>query len=323
MDKYTAADLKTMQGWSFERKIQVAQTRIIEWYDHWNGNVSISFSGGKDSSCLLDLARRCFPDIEAVYVDTGLEFPSVRSFALSHSNMAVLKPKMPFHEVIRTYGWCYPSKEVARTIRYARQGSKWAIDRLNGVDKYGVPNGFRESRYKKWAFLLDSGVPISDICCEIMKEKPLNEYAKKTGKYPIIGTLADESRRRKESWLRRGCNAFEKRMPSSQPLSFWTEQDILRYLRDFRIPYADVYGNIVEDKRGRLVTTGERRTGCIFCPVGCHRDKVNRFQRLAATHPKLHDYVINRLGLRELLDYIGVSYEIADSTVNEHKAPQL
>jgi 3'-phosphoadenosine 5'-phosphosulfate sulfotransferase (PAPS reductase)/FAD synthetase len=91
-------------------------------------------------------------------------------------------------------------------------------------------------------------------------------------------------------------------------MSFWTEQDVLRYLRHFGLPYASVYGEIAEDKNGKLYTTGEQRTGCIFCPVGCHLDKVNRFQRLAVTHPKLHDYVINQLGLRELLDFVGVDY---------------
>jgi 3'-phosphoadenosine 5'-phosphosulfate sulfotransferase (PAPS reductase)/FAD synthetase len=246
--------------------------------------------------------------MEAVFVDTGLEFPEITTFVKSHSNVTILKPKMRFDEVVREYGWCYPSKDVARTIRYAGKGSQWAIDRLNGVNPDGTPSRYRESHYKKWKPLLGSGILISDICCEIMKEKPLNEYSKLTGKTPIIGTLASESRRRKESWLRRGCNAFDKKKPSSQPISFWTEADILRCLRDYNIPYASVYGEIVEDKKGNLRTTGEKRTGCVFCPVGCHRDKENRFQRLKRTHPKLYDYVINTLGLSELLDFVGVDY---------------
>jgi len=111
-----------------------------------------------------------------------------------------------------------------------------------------------------------------------------------------------------ESWLRRGCNAFDKKYPSSQPISIFTEQDILQYLRSYKIPYASVYGNIVENKKGRLRMSGEQRTGCIFCPVGCHLDKENRFQRLSVTHPRQYDYVINKLGLGGLLDYVGVTY---------------
>ena len=312
-NRHTKEDLKIMQGWPLARKIQVTQTRIMEWYYRHNGACYVSFSGGKDSSLLLYLARRCFPDIEAVFVDTRLEFPSLRRFAISHPNVTVLKPKMRFDEIVREYGWCYPSKDVARTIRYAKKGSAWAIDRLNGVNADGTPSKYRESHYKKWAPLLDTGILISDICCEIMKTDPLDGYTKQTGKLPIIGTLASESRRRKESWLRRGCNAFDKKKPSSQPISFWTEQDILRALRDFDIPYADVYGDIVENKKGILSTTRERRTGCVGCPIGCHLDKENRFQRLKETHPKLHDYVINTLGLSELLDFVGVSYGQGDT----------
>ena len=55
---YTKQDLLTMQAWPLERKIQVTQAKIIEWYRHYGGRVSCSFSGGKDSTVLLDLARR-------------------------------------------------------------------------------------------------------------------------------------------------------------------------------------------------------------------------------------------------------------------------
>jgi 3'-phosphoadenosine 5'-phosphosulfate sulfotransferase (PAPS reductase)/FAD synthetase len=307
-EKFTKDDLKTMQAWPFERKIQVAQTRIMEWYHRHDGLCAVSFSAGKDSTVLLDLARRCFPDIEAVYVNTGLEFPEVRRFAMSTPNVTVLKPEMSFREVVDTYGWCYPSKDVARSIRYAHRGSQWAALRFQGLNADGTPSWFRETRYMRWAYLLDAPFKISDICCEIMKERPLLRYQKETGKKAIVGTLAAESNRRLHAWLHTGCNAFDVKRPVSKPLSFFLEQEILRYLKEFNIPYASVYGDIVQDKKGRLRTTGETRTGCCLCPIGCHLDKVNRFQRLAVTHPKLHDYAINTLGLGKVLDYVGVKY---------------
>lgn len=92
MMKYTKEDLKKMQSWPLERKIQVTQTRIMEWYMRWNGQVYISFSGGKDSTVLLDLARRVYPNIEAVFVDTGLEYPEIREFVKTKEGVTWLYP---------------------------------------------------------------------------------------------------------------------------------------------------------------------------------------------------------------------------------------
>jgi 3'-phosphoadenosine 5'-phosphosulfate sulfotransferase (PAPS reductase)/FAD synthetase len=304
----TNDDLKIMQAWPLERKIQVTQTRIMEWYERNNGHVTCSFSGGADSTVLLDLARRCYPGIEAVFANTTLELPEVRQFVQLQENVTTVKPLMRFDEVVRQYGWCYPSKDVAMTIYYARRGSKWALDRLNGVNKDGSPSPYRQSRYGKWKFLYESKFLISHRCCEFTKEKPLDIYARQTGTVPFIGTLAEESRRRKESWLKVGCNAFDKKKPSSQPLSFWTKSDIFRYLKEFNVPYAAVYGEIAQARSGAYFCTGESRSGCAACPVGCHLDKVNKFQRLKPVHPKLYDYTIHTLGLGELLDFIGVDY---------------
>ena len=57
-NKYTNEDLKIMQGWSLERKIQVTQTRLLEWYQKNDNKCYVSFSGGKDSTVLADLVAR-------------------------------------------------------------------------------------------------------------------------------------------------------------------------------------------------------------------------------------------------------------------------
>jgi hypothetical protein len=103
--KHTRQDLKIMQGWSLERKIRVTQTRIMEWYMRYDGQVFISFSGGKDSTVLLDLARRVYPDIPAVYVDTGLEYPELRDFVKTKDNVIWLRPRYPFTQILEKYGY--------------------------------------------------------------------------------------------------------------------------------------------------------------------------------------------------------------------------
>lgn len=120
--KHTRQDLKIMQGWSLERKIRVTQTRIMEWYMRYDGQVFISFSGGKDSTVLLDLARRVYPDIPAVYVDTGLEYPELRDFVKTKDNVIWLRPRYPFTQILEKYGYPIISKEVSDVINGARKG---------------------------------------------------------------------------------------------------------------------------------------------------------------------------------------------------------
>ena len=297
-----------MQAWPLERKIQVTQAKIIEWYRHYGGRISCSFSGGKDSLVALDLTRRAFPDIPAVFVDTGLEYPEIREFVKSIPNVTWLRPELPFPKVIGQYGFPVISKDVAKRIYYARKGSEWAIRHLNGFNSNGSPSWYNQ-RYVRWRFLLEAPFSISDRCCDVMKKRPLHKYVKETGYMPILGTMASESKRREGAYLKTGCNAFEKDPPSSQPLSFWTEQDVLQYLRMTGIPYAPIYGDIVE-QNGKLVTTGAHRTGCMFCMFGLHLEKEpNRFQRMALTHPKQHEFCVGKLGCGKVLDFIGVPYQ--------------
>jgi 3'-phosphoadenosine 5'-phosphosulfate sulfotransferase (PAPS reductase)/FAD synthetase len=324
----TIEDLKYLQSQPLERKINITITRIIEWYQRWNGQVYVSFSGGKDSTVLLDLARRIYPDIEAVFIDTGLEYPEIREFVKSIDNVTYLRPKMQFKEVIEKYGYPVISKEVAQIIGEAKRGQPTAIKKMNGLDKDNKPSAYR-ARNVKYKYLVDSEFKISEKCCYFLKKNPVKEFEKKTTKKPILAMMADESIKRAQGWLNTGCNSFESKRPQSNPMAFWTEQDVLRYLKNFNIPYSTVYGNIVaktkivsmneleqlamKDVPVELMTTGEQRTGCMFCMFGVHLDKEpNRFQRMKITHPKLYDYCMreeNGLGLAKVLDYIGVKYD--------------
>ena len=299
-----------MQAWPLERKIQVTQAKILEWYLHYGGKVAVSFSGGLDSTVLLDLARRIYPDIRAAFVQTGMEYVEIQDFVKSVPNVKWLYPEIPFHKVIREYGYPVISKEVAKRIYYARKGSLWAIMHLQGRSKNGTPSKFNE-RYMKWAHLVDAPFPISEKCCEISKKRPLRLFTKETGYMPIIGTMASESMSRQSAYLMTGCNAFHKKEPSSQPLSFWNKQNILEYIQLTGIPYARIYGDIVTDpKTGKLTTSGAKRTGCAYCMFGCHLEKEpNRFQRMAVEHPKQYDYCMDRLGLGAVLGYLNIPFK--------------
>ena len=48
---------------------------------------------------------------------------------------------------------------------------------------------------------------------------------------------------------------------------------------------------------------------CIFCGFGVHLEKgQNKYQRLELTHPQLHDYCMNKLGFKDVCQYMGIPY---------------
>ena len=292
---------------SLKDKIRFTQRRITEWVEHFGINgVYVSFSGGKDSTVLLHIVREMYPDIEAVFVDTGLEYPEIRQFVKTFDNVTWLRPEMRFDKVIEKYGYPIVSKEVSECIEGARKyledknHYKYRMDKLDGK--------LKSHNRPQWKFLLNAPFKISNKCCNVMKKKPTHNFYKKTGKNPILGTMAEESDLRTSQYLKQGCNGFNNKIPTSTPIAFWTEQDVLEYIDTYKIPIASVYGNI-ERERERYYTTGCQRTGCMFCGYGCHSEKYpNRFQRLAETHPKQYDYIINTLNMGKVLDYIGVEY---------------
>ena len=307
----TREDLIRRQSFPIDVKIKLSKERIKQWYEHYDGLAYISFSGGKDSTVLLDLVKSLYPDVPAVFCDTGLEYPELREFARSRADI-VLKPKMNFRQVIDRYGYPVIGKKQARMIRDLQHESDRNRNVCNlhrtGYTKEGLycPN------YKladKWLFMADAPFKVSEQCCTIMKKQPFAEYESETGRKPFIGTMAWESSIRATNYMKNGCNAFDTKRPNSTPMSFWTEQDVLLYLKEKGLEYASVYGDIIEQDDG-LHLTGEQRTGCMFCMFGVQFDKEpNRFQRMKLTHPKLYSYCMEQLGLRDVLDYMGIAYE--------------
>lgn len=396
MNKHMPYDLKQMQSLPLEAKIRMTKARIQVWYESWvrfeicnkktgktrfvtmdtrdqfaepelkedefikasqDGQVYVSFSGGKDSTVLKHIVDSMYDDVPAVFVNTGLEYPEIQKFVKDikagkydcfNPNVEIMRPEMRFDEVIKNYGYPVISKEVSQTVFEARRNVEngkysYRLKQLNGeaTDKEGNPSTYN---IPQWKFLLDAPYGISHKCCDVMKKKPAKLYEKETDRRPMIATMASESRLRYTKWMRFGCNAFESNRPTSQPMSFWTEQDVLHYIKKYDVPYCPVYGDIrVKPQEGTdegqinmidylgcyepedtLETTGCDRTGCIFCMFGCHLEKEpNRFQRLKETHPRQYEYCIGGgemvdgkwqpnkegLGLGKVLDYIGVKYD--------------
>lgn len=299
-------------------KVKMTKLRIRAWVkEYGTTGVYVSFSGGKDSTVLLHIVREMYQDIPGVFCDTGLEYPEIREFVKTFDNIEWLKPKMNFRQVIDAYGYPFISKEVSQKVYEARQKQGgYAWKRLHDT----TPGRWN---FSKWLFLTNAPFSVHGYCCNVMKKNPAKQYEKVTGRKCITAQMAQESRVRTTQWLQYGCNAFGKSRPISNPMSFWTENDVLRYIKENNIRIAPVYGDIVYvDESGNqydevicndgvnLETTGCKRTGCMFCGYGCHLDKSpGRFERLKETHPKQYDYIMKPwseggLGYKAVIDWI-------------------
>lgn len=348
--KHTKQELMQWQALPLNVKILMTKRRIRDWVNYYGQDgVYVSFSGGKDSTVLLHMVREEFPRVPGVFVDTGLEYPEIREFVKTFDNIEWLKPKMNFRQVIENYGYPFISKEVAQriydvTTSAKKQGigiTETSLFKRNFDPDSDYCKNFPQFCCDKWGLFFEAPFAISHKCCDVMKKKPSKEYEKRTGRKPFLGTMASESRLRMTSWIKYGCNAFQGPRQKSTPMAFWTDQDVLLYIKKFEIPICSVYGNIVEDRSGTdevegqltisdiegmagmemfdakqlpLTTTGCKRTGCMFCGYGCHLENPGegRFEKMKITHPKQYDYIMRPW------EQGGLNFKWVIDWINEH-----
>lgn len=285
----TPRNFEKLSNLSLDDKILYSSVKIKEFYLATKGKVYVSFSGGKDSTVLLHLVRSIYPEVPAVFFDTGLEYPEIREHVKRIENVVWMKPKLSFRKVIETKGYPIINKRLAHWCDLAQRGFASGLKFMSDESRFG---------FKHYNYLIDAPFKVSSVCCNIMKKAPAREYHKETKRCPIIGTRAEESLQRKTVWDNLGENNTKGDIPISSPLSIWKESDIWNYITRFNLSYANIY-----DK-------GVNRTGCIFCMFGIMQEP-DRFLKLKTTHPELWAYCMKPfdeggLGMKEVLEYINI-----------------
>ena len=159
--KFTATDLKNMQAEPLDRKILRTQTRIIEYYQHFDGQVYVAFSGGKDSTVLLHIIRQIYPEVPAIFVDTGLEYPEVKEFVKTWDNVEIRRPTKTFRQVIELFGYPLVSKKIAGYVATAKRNPNSARAKYLSGEYDSKIFGFGDG---KWWYLVDAPFKISDYC---------------------------------------------------------------------------------------------------------------------------------------------------------------
>lgn len=341
--KVTPQEHQIRLHWPLDMKIEYFCKKVSEFVIYFKGECFATFSGGKDSKVGIDIIDKIWdgtykhitPNWERLvsyqkprklFSNTGLEFPEIVQYVKSHSDVDFVKPKMSYIRVIEQYGYAVISKNIAGMIRRTKSyilnpSSKNEATKnlyLTGIKKDGSKASSTSKIPNKWMKLLNAPFDVSDKCCDVLKKEPFERYATETGKVPIVFTTTSESDRRTTSYYTTGCNSFEEGKERCRPLSIFTEVDVWEYAKRWNIRFAEVYYERtipVEQVDGSIkITTiaAEKQTGCMWCMFGIHlEDKTqnNRIQRIAISHPKMHDIIVNRLGLAQVLSFIGVSYK--------------
>ena len=331
-----------------DMKPSFSMKRVKQWYEHWDGMIYISFSGGLDSTILAYIVCKAYEKyslkgtIPLVFSDTGIEFPEIRKFVKYYClwiqekfpgldiKLDIIHPQKGwnFKRVCEEKGFPIIGKDTAAKIRKLRRGNigeRYRNYLLNGDErgKFGM-------LAKKWQYLADVELTQEDIsekCCEILKKEPFRRYERETKRYPFIGITQDESFRRENQYNHTGCNIYDGSSIKSQPLGFWTKQDVMQYKTENNIPICEVYGEVKKTRQGTYCLTGEQRTGCVLCGFGCHLEKEpNHIQRLSISDNHAHRAMCewgmkiqnNGITYKEALEHCGVATETWESLGQMH-----
>lgn len=269
-------ELKQLQSLPLAEKINYTR-KILSQVLTTHRQVVVAWSGGKDSTILLYFVLQYKPDIDVIWVNTGVEYPECVKFIQQLSSewrirLHVAKPELTFWKVVEKYGYPFFGK--------GNSGGYW-FNRVSLWKEKGRPELARLIEVAK----------ASTECCRFLKEKPANKMYQALGADCILlGNVIAESHQRFLIWAQKGDYYYassEKRW-KAWPISIWTEEDIWDFHHLYNIPHSAIY-----DK-------GHKRNGCWPCLMDIKYPD-NHLQALRQSHPKLWSFLIEKKGVGEII----------------------
>lgn len=283
---------------SLDTRITDAMHRIEELYNETDGKCYVSFSGGKDSTVLLALIKMCeeiltIPPngIPAVFANTGVELGVTLEFVKWcrdsgwYPNIVIIRPKVSFDWVLKTYGKPMVSKLKSVKLRqwhYGKRSESLIRTMLYGKSVKGYASHTGYIANKDIHMLSDKfHIKASPSCCDHLKKKPFKEYEKKQEiKGAIVGLRALEGGARSlksEQRNRSGqkiCTYSNRGIIFKAPMVDWSDEELEEFIDRYQVPLSDAYTKY-----------GFHRTGCMLCPFS---------RQLSNDLKYLHDHEPNR-----------------------------
>lgn len=283
---------------TLDERVLMACHRIEELYHETGGKCVVSFSGGKDSTVVLALTRLCIDaytlpadGIKAVFANTGIELGVTVDFVKWcrdsgwYPNIEIIRPEKPFDWVIKNHGKPMKSKLKAELLHRWQTGKRTPYvlgSIVRGVLPTGTPSPRTKIADKDMHMLHDDfHIIASPKCCEYMKKRPFQSYAKEHGYIgQCIGLRIAEGGARTLSAERRVkdggkiCTYTSHGSLYKAPIIDWTDDDVEEFIKAYNVPLSKAYTEY-----------GFHRTGCMACPFARSVDKDLEY---------LHDHEPNR-----------------------------
>jgi len=205
--------------------------KIVAVYKKYKEKVDffhVAFSGGKDSTVLLDLVKKALPkgSFKVVFGDTGMEFPDTYD-VIKKMRQNCEKEGIPFYEA----------------KSHLEPAQSWML--------FGPP-----SRTLRWCCSVHKSTPQTLKLREIakgMKEKE-DQRSDYTG-LAFVGVRAQESARRSK-YEYESYGKKQKGQYSHNSILEWTSAEVWLY----------IYANDLIINRAYKM--GSARVGCLCCPMG-------------------------------------------------------
>lgn len=302
MNKIRLNYLRQRQSLPLNAKIELTKHTINNWYNIHDGQVYVSFSGGRDSTVLLHITRSLFSDIPVVFFDTGNEYPEIISFVESIPSVIVIKPTTSLKQIVSKYGYPVINKESSQKIYEIRNTKS---EKLRHKRLHGDNNKYKSGRLSlKYRYLIDAPFKISDRCCYKLKKEPAKKYEKQTGRHPILGNKTSDSHLRHQQYIKNTCQSLSTKRKICTPLSWWLDKDIHDYVKLYNVAISSIYDH-------PAITN----TGCYPCLFGIQNEQPGdtKLDILRKLHPRLYKYCMDTLDYKTVLPYIYPSLSCSTS----------